>query len=90
VLANVTEFSLTPGFTLQELADAGVSAALYPLSAARAMARAAQVVYETILRDGSQNNALHLMQTRVDLYDALGYEAYEKKYDDLFRDQAEQ
>ena len=84
VLANVTEFSLTPGFTMTELADAGVSAALYPLSAARAMAHAAQVVYEAILRDGSQKNTLNIMQTRADLYDVLNYQAYEKKYDDLF------
>jgi methylisocitrate lyase len=84
VLANVTEFSLTPGFTMTELAEAGVSAALYPLSAARAMAHAAQVVYEAILRDGSQKNTLSIMQTRVDLYDVLNYQAYEKKYDDLF------
>ena len=84
VLANVTEFSLTPGFTMTELAQAGVAAALYPLSAARAMAHAAQVVYEAILRDGSQKNTLSMMQTRVDLYDVLNYQAYERKYDDLF------
>ena len=84
VLANVTEFSLTPGFTMTELAEAGVSAALYPLSAARAMAHAAQIVYEAILRDGSQRNTLNIMQTRADLYEVLHYQAYEKKYDDLF------
>lgn len=84
VLANVTEFSLTPGFTLDELAGVGVSAALYPLSAARAMAHAATVVYEAILRDGSQRNVLDIMQNRVELYDVLEYQAYEAKYDQLF------
>lgn len=84
VMANVTEFSLTPGFTLDELAGVGVSAALFPLSAARAMAHAAQQVYEAILRDGSPASMLDRMQTRVDLYEVLHYQAYEKKYDDLF------
>ncbi|MDB5843973.1 MAG: methylisocitrate lyase [Polaromonas sp.] len=84
VLANVTEFSLTPGFTMAELAEAGVSAALFPLSAARAMAHAAQQVYEAILRDGSAKKTLGIMQTRVDLYEVLNYQAYERKYDELF------
>ena len=84
VLANVTEFSLTPGFTMSELAEAGVSAALFPLSAARAMAHAAQQVYEAILRDGSPQSTLGIMQTRADLYNVLNYQAYEKKYDALF------
>ncbi|MDO9404619.1 MAG: methylisocitrate lyase [Polaromonas sp.] len=84
VMANVTEFSLTPAFTLEELAGAGVAAALFPLSAARAMAHAAQQVYETILREGSPRSKLDIMQTRVDLYEVLNYQAYEQKYDDLF------
>lgn len=84
VMANVTEFSLTPEFTMDELSAAGVSAALFPLSAARAMAHAAQVVYETILREGSPRSKLNIMQTRKDLYEVLDYQAYEKKYDDLF------
>lgn len=84
VMANVTEFSLTPSFTMDELAGVGVSAALFPLSAARAMAHAAQQVYDAILRDGSPKSTLDTMQTRVDLYEVLNYQAYEKKYDDLF------
>jgi methylisocitrate lyase len=84
VLANITEFSLTPGFTLEELRSAGVAAALYPLSAARAMAAAALKVYEAILKDGSAANLLDIMQPRSELYDVLNYHAYEKKYDELF------
>jgi methylisocitrate lyase len=84
VLANITEFSLTPCFSLEELGGAGVSAALYPLSAARAMARAAMLVYEAILRDGSQKNVLGMMQPRAELYEVLSYHAYESKYDELF------
>ena len=84
VLANITEFSLTPQFTLGELAGAGVSAALFPLSAARAMAAAALKVYRAILRDGTQKGVLDIMQTRSELYDFLDYHAYERKYDELF------
>jgi methylisocitrate lyase len=84
VLANITEFSLTPTFTLDELREAGVAAALFPLSAARAMAGAATRVYEAILRDGSPKAELRLMQTRAELYDVLNYHAYEQKYDTLF------
>ncbi len=88
LLANVTEFSLTPNFSQSELADAGVSAALYPLSAARAMAHAATRVYEAILRDKSQKNVLDIMQTRDELYEALNYRAYEARYDELFANNA--
>jgi methylisocitrate lyase len=84
VLANITEFSLTPAFTLDELASAGVSAALFPLSAARAMSAAALKVYQAILRDGTQKNVLDLMQPRSELYEYLDYHAYERKYDELF------
>jgi methylisocitrate lyase len=84
VLANITEFSLTPGFTVEELKSAGVSAVLYPLSAARAMAAAALKVYQAILRDGTQKNVLDIMQHRNQLYEILGYHAYEEKYDELF------
>ena len=84
VLANITEFSLTPAFTLDELAGAGVSAALFPLSAARAMSAAALKVYQAILRDGTQKNVLDLMQPRSELYEFLDYHAYERKYDELF------
>ena len=84
VLANVTEFSLTPAFSLQELGEAGVAAALYPLSAARAMAAAAQSVYRAILDDGSVRNVLNGMQQRAELYEVLRYHEYEAKYDALF------
>ena len=84
VLANITEFSKTPNFTTAELRDAGVAAALYPLSAARAMNAAALNVYETIRRDGTQKNILDTMQTREDLYGYLNYHAYEQKIDALF------
>jgi methylisocitrate lyase len=84
VLANITEFSLTPAFTLDELAGAGVAAALFPLSAARAMSAAALKVYQAILRDGTQKNVLDLMQPRSELYEFLDYHAYERKYDELF------
>ncbi|MEO8752041.1 MAG: methylisocitrate lyase [Casimicrobiaceae bacterium] len=83
VMANITEFSLTPGFTVAELREAGVSAALFPLSAARAMAGAATRVYEAILRDGTPASMLDVMQTRKELYEALNYHAYEQKYDEL-------
>ncbi len=83
VLANITEFSMTPAFTLQELRGAGVAAALFPLSANRAMAEAARKVYETILRDGSVKAMLPDMQTRAQLYEVLNYHAYERKYDAL-------
>ena len=84
VLANITEFSLTPQFSLDELASAGVSAALFPLSAARAMSAAALKVYQAILRDGTQKSVLDLMQPRTELYEFLDYHAYERKYDELF------
>jgi methylisocitrate lyase len=85
VLANITEFSMTPTFALPELREAGVSAALYPLSAARAMAAAAQNVYRAILEDGSPRRVLDAMQPRTELYDVLKYHDYEAKYDELFQ-----
>lgn len=84
VLANITEFGLTPLFTIQELADAGVALVLYPLSAFRAMNAAALNVYQTIKNDGSQQAVLAQMQTRKELYHFLRYEEYEKKLDELF------
>jgi methylisocitrate lyase len=84
VLANLTEFGLTPYFTAQELAQAGVDMILYPLSAFRAMSKAAVAVYEAILVHGTQVPVLDAMQTREELYDVLGYHAYEKKLDELF------
>lgn len=84
VLANITEFGSTPLFTLDELRDAGVAIALYPLSAFRAMNAAALKVYEAVRRDGTQKNVLDTMQTRAELYDFLGYQAFEEKLDELF------
>jgi methylisocitrate lyase len=84
VLANLTEFGQTPLFTLDELRDAGVAMALYPLSAFRAMNRAALAVYEAIRRDGTQRSVLGSMQTREELYDVISYHAFEAKLDQLF------
>jgi methylisocitrate lyase len=85
VLANITEFGMTPLFTAKELGEAGVSMALYPLSAFRAANKAAQNVYEHIRRDGTQANVIDAMQTRAELYDSIGYYDYEKKLDALFK-----
>lgn len=84
VLANCTEFGLAPLFTTQQLAEHGVSIALYPLSAFRAMSKAAFNVYQAIRHDGTQQHVLPLMQTRTELYDHLEYHAYEAKLDALF------
>ena len=84
VLANITEFGLTPLFTLEELASVGVSLALYPLSAFRAMSAAALKVYQVLRKEGSQKSTLPMMQTRAELYDFLDYYSYEKKLDELF------
>jgi methylisocitrate lyase len=77
VLVNLTEFGLTPQWTVDELRDAGVRVALYPLSASRAAARASERVYEAIRRDGTQAGVLDEMQTRNDLYDVLDYLRWE-------------
>lgn len=90
VLANMTEFGLTPLFTLEELASAGVGLALYPLSAFRAMSAAALKVYRTIREDGTQRGILDAMQTRAELYEVLGYHAFEHKLDELFEKQGEE
>ncbi len=84
VLANITEFGETPLFTIGELRSAGVAMALYPLSAFRAMNKAAQTVYQALRRDGTQQAVLPMMQTRQELYDAIGYWDYERKLDELF------
>jgi methylisocitrate lyase len=84
VLANITEFGQTPLFTREELAAAGVRLVLYPLSAFRAAAQAHVVVYEAIRREGTQKSVVPYMQTRTELYQVLGYEAYEHKLDELF------
>ena len=84
ILANLTEFGQTPLFTVDEIAGAGVAMALYPLSAFRAMNQAALNVYQALRRDGTQQGVVATMQTRSDLYDYLGYHAYEQKLDRLF------
>ena len=85
VLANITEFGSTPLFTVAELATADVSMVLYPLSAFRAMNKAALTVYETMRAEGTQKNVVGLMQTRMELYEHLGYHAFEQKLDSLFK-----
>lgn len=85
VLANITEFGKTPYFSAQELASVGIKMVLYPLSANRAMSRAANLVYKSILANGHQKEVLDLMETREELYEMLGYYAYENKLDELFR-----
>ena len=84
VLANVTEFGKTPLFTANELGVAGVRLVLYPLSAFRAMSKAASAVYQTVRIHGTQKSVIDTMQTRDELYDVLHYHDYEKKLDDLF------
>lgn len=84
ILANITEFGKTPLFNCQELGNAGVAMVLYPLSAFRAMSKAALEVYETIAINGDQTATLDRMQTRDQLYEVLGYHAYEQKLDALF------
>ncbi|MBL8268944.1 MAG: methylisocitrate lyase [Steroidobacter sp.] len=85
VLANITEFGKTPLFTVPELKSAGVAMVLYPLSAFRAMNKAAENVYEAIRRDGHQRNVVDSMQTREELYERIGYHAYEQHLDALFK-----
>lgn len=84
LLANITEFGATPLFTVDELRSAGVAMALYPLSAFRAMNKAAQTVYETLRREGTQKAVVPLMQTRGELYESIGYHAYEQRLDAIF------
>jgi methylisocitrate lyase len=84
ILANITEFGSTPLFTVEELAGADVGIVLYPLSAFRAMNKAAQNVYKAIRRDGTQKHVVDTMQTRAELYEAIGYHAFEQRLDALF------
>ena len=84
VLANLTEFGKTPLFTVEELKTAGVGIVLYPLSAFRAMNKAAEAVYTAIRRDGHQKNVVDTMQTREELYDGIGYLAVDQKLNALF------
>ncbi len=84
VLANITEFGQTPLFTVRELGSVGVRLVLYPLSAFRAMSRAALTVYGVLRKEGTQKSVLDMMQTRAELYEVLGYHDYERKLDELF------
>jgi methylisocitrate lyase len=84
VLANITEFGSTPLYTTEELASVDISLVLYPLSAFRAMNKAAEAVYTAIRRDGTQKNITGMMQTRSELYDRIDYHVFEEKLDALF------
>ncbi len=84
VLANLTEFGQTPLYTIEEMSEVGISMVLYPLSAFRAMSKAALEVYTTLRAEGTQKNVVDKMQTRMELYDVLDYHAYEEKLDELF------
>ena len=86
VLANMTEFGRTPLYTKDELAAHDVSIVLYPLSAFRAMSKAAMTTYEAIVSEGTQKGVLHLMQTREELYTCLDYHSFEKKVDDYLKE----
>jgi len=84
ILANITEFGMTPLWTVSELSAAGVAMALYPLSAFRAANKAALNVYTHIRADGTQKRVLDTMQTRSELYESIGYHAFERKLDELY------
>ena len=86
ILANITEFGKTPLFSKEELEEAGVDMILYPLSAFRAMSKAAEGIYSEILEEGTQQNLIDRMQTREELYEVLDYHTFEKKLDDLFEE----
>lgn len=86
VLANITEFGLTPLFTIEELRSAGLAMALYPLSAFRAMNKAAERVFETIRREGTQKSVIDQMQTREELYERINYYEYERSLDQYRKD----
>lgn len=87
ILANITEFGSTPLFTVDELESAGVSIALYPLTAFRSASAAALNVYQSVRAHGTQQHVVDTMQTRMDLYDYLGYHEFEKKLDQLFSEE---
>jgi len=89
VLANLTEFGKTPMFTVEELGQVGIKLVLYPLTAFRAMSAAALKVYTTLRQEGTQKSILEQMQTRSELYEILGYHAYEQKLDELFAKEEE-
>ncbi len=84
ILANLTEFGKTPQFSAEQLREAGVAMALYPLSAFRAMSRAAEAVYSEIRTSGTQQRVVETMQTREELYETIGYQEHERKINELF------
>ena len=84
VLANITEFGKTPLFTQKELSDVGVDMVLYPLTAFRAMSLSAEKIYNSIIKDGTQEPLLDIMQTREELYEVLDYYNFEKQLDEQF------
>ena len=86
ILANITEFGKTPLFSKEELKEAGVDMILYPLSAFRAMSKAAEGIYSEILEKGTQQDLIDRMQTRDELYEVLDYHSYENKLDELFKE----
>ncbi|TDK68700.1 methylisocitrate lyase [Sapientia aquatica] len=87
ILANITEFGATPLYTVEELKSVGVGIVLYPLSAFRAMNKAAENVYNAIRHDGTQKNVVDTMQTRMELYERINYHSFEQKLDALFLQQ---
>ena len=87
MLANLTEFGKTPMFTGTQLGEVGIRLVLYPLSAFRAMSKAAEEVYQTIREEGTARHIIEKMQTREQLYKVLGYKEYESKLDQLFFNQ---
>ena len=89
LLANITEFGKTPLFTNKELASVGVDMSLFPLSAFRAMSLAAEKVYESLSKEGTQRNVLDIMQTREELYERLNYHEFEQKLDKLFSEEGD-
>jgi methylisocitrate lyase len=89
ILANITEFGQTPIYTKEQLSDVGVEMVLYPLSAFRAMNKAALNVYSAILNEGSQQSQIENMQTRAELYDFLDYHSYENTLDNLFSEKSD-
>ncbi len=86
ILANITEFGMTPLFTVDELASVGVGIVLYPLSAFRAMNKAAEAVYEAIRKEGTQKSVIDIMQTREELYQRINYYEYENALDSYLKD----
>ena len=89
ILANLTEFGVTPLFTLEELSGANVSIALYPLSAFRGMNKAAVTVFTAIRQEGTQANVVKIMQTREELYKVIDYHSFEQNLDRLFAERKE-